>query len=241
MKSLWIHLVLLVYSIRNAASQLDDREDSPVLQTAGRNVTDDSYTISAAAGSDQGQYWCRVQRGDPARHSQLSDPVRLNITELFSRVTLTASPGATVEEGEALNLTCEAAVNKLPRPQLHYSILRDGEPVTNSTDSALYSTASTEKSHTGSYTCAVESQGVRKSSTDLLITVESSWQRDLSAAYRVSFTLLMFTWLTLLFLQYFRMQGSLCFAGAEARKTLDQDQNQDQEPARAIELTSRVL
>ncbi|MGH0115030.1 UNVERIFIED_CONTAM: hypothetical protein FKN15_072815 [Acipenser sinensis] len=92
---------------------------------------------------------------------------------LFSRVTLSASPGATVKEGEALNLTCEAAVNKTPRPELHYTIVRDGEPVTNSTDSALYSIASTEKSHTGNYTCDVESQRVRKSSQELHIEVET--------------------------------------------------------------------
>ncbi|XP_041090923.1 Fc receptor-like protein 2 [Polyodon spathula] len=215
-----------------------DREDTPVLQTPAHIITGDSFTISAAAGSDQGQYWCRGQRGDPAQHSQISDPVRLNITELLSWVTLTASPGATVKEGEALNLTCEAAVNKTPRPQLHYSILRDGEPVTNSTDSALYSTASTEKSHAGSYTCAVESQGVRKSSTEILITVEPSWQNAFTAAYRSSFTLLVLTVFTLLLLQYCRIQGSLCYAGAKTRKTKT-DQDQD-ESAMGPEHHSRV-
>ncbi|XP_058871354.1 low affinity immunoglobulin gamma Fc region receptor III-like [Acipenser ruthenus] len=151
-----------------------DSEDTPVLQTAGRSITGDSYTITAAALSDQGQYCCRGQRGDQPCSSQCSDPVTLTVSALFSRVTLTASPGATVKEGEALNLTCEAAVNKTPRPELHYTIVRDGEPVTNSTDSALYSIASTEKSHTGSYTCAVESQGVKKSSQELHIELQSS-------------------------------------------------------------------
>ncbi|MGH0186157.1 UNVERIFIED_CONTAM: hypothetical protein FKN15_020410 [Acipenser sinensis] len=149
-----------------------DSEDTPVLQTAGRSITGDSYTITAAAVSDQGQYCCQGQRKSRPRSSQLSNPVTVTVSALFSRVTLTASPGATVKEGEALNLTCEAAVNKTPRPELHYTIVRDGEPVTNSTDSALYSIASTEKSHTGSYTCAVESQGVKKSSQELHIEVQ---------------------------------------------------------------------
>ncbi|MGH0167399.1 UNVERIFIED_CONTAM: hypothetical protein FKN15_057585 [Acipenser sinensis] len=35
-----------------------DSEDTPVLQTAGRSITGDSYTITAAAVSDQGQYCC---------------------------------------------------------------------------------------------------------------------------------------------------------------------------------------
>ncbi|XP_041099758.1 Fc receptor-like protein 5 isoform X2 [Polyodon spathula] len=60
-----------------------DSEDTPVLQTAGRSITDDSYTITAAAVSDQGQYWCRGQRGDEPLSSQLSDKVILNITGEF--------------------------------------------------------------------------------------------------------------------------------------------------------------
>ncbi|XP_058867976.1 Fc receptor-like protein 5 [Acipenser ruthenus] len=307
-----------------------DSEDTPLLQTAGRSITGDSYTITAAAVSDQGQYCCRGQRGDPPRSSQLSDKVTLTVSELFStptltvlpgasvwegeavslqcgahinkqgtqlqyryskdngtvrgagsqdqhsipaaglrdtgryqceveaagtglkkrsasvsltmralfsRVTLTASPGATVKEGEALNLTCEAAVNKTPHPELHYTIVRDGEPVTNSTDSALYSIASTEKSHTGSYTCAVESQGVRKSSQELHIEVETSWHSAVAIGYRVSFTLIHFIVFTLLLLQYCRIQGSLCLAGGKSRKTSDQDQEQS---AEGIELSSRV-
>ncbi|XP_058874368.1 immunoglobulin superfamily member 1-like [Acipenser ruthenus] len=301
-----------------------DSEDTPVPQTAGRSITDDSYTITAAAVSDQGQYWCRGQRGDQPLYSQRSDPVKLNITdqwvilqtplqpviegdcltlrcrvrtnytftrivffkdneeiqsqnntelsvdrvsksdegsykcramwnsstysgdsaevrvsvrELFSRVALTASPGTTVKEGEALNLTCEAAVNKTPRPELHYTIVRDGEPVTNSTDSALYSIASTEKSHTGRYTCAVESQGVKKSSQELHIEVQTSWHSAVAIGYRVSFTLIHFIVFTLLLLQYCRIQGSLCIAGGTSRKTSDQDQEQS---AERIELCSRV-
>ncbi|KAK6477856.1 immunoglobulin superfamily member 1-like [Huso huso] len=148
---------------------------------------------------------------------------------LFSRVTLTASPGASVKEGEALNLTCEAAVNKTPHPELHYTIVRDGKPVTNSTDSALYSIASTEKSHTGSYTCAVESQGVKKSSQELHIELQTSWHSAVATGYRVSFTLIHFIVFTLLLLQYCRIQGSPCLAGGKSRKTSDQDQEQSAE------------
>ncbi|XP_041093948.1 high affinity immunoglobulin gamma Fc receptor I-like [Polyodon spathula] len=150
-----------------------DRQGAPVHQSNSSSGSGAGFTISAAALSHSGEYWCRAGRGSNTFYSQYSDPIWGNVTALFSRVTLTASPGATVKEGEALNLTCEAAVNKTPCPELHFSIVRDGEPVTNSTDSALYSTTSTEKSHAGSYTCAVESQGVRKSSQELHIEVQS--------------------------------------------------------------------
>ncbi|KAK1138249.1 Fc receptor-like protein 5 isoform X1, partial [Acipenser oxyrinchus oxyrinchus] len=143
-----------------------------------QSQADTKLSVDRVSKSDEGSYKCTAwwlyspYSGDSAEVRVPSHCV-LVVSELFSRVTLTASPGATVKEGEALNLTCEAAVNKTPRPQLHYTIVRDGEPVTNSTDSALYSIASTEKSHTGSYTCAVESQGVKKSSQELHIEVQS--------------------------------------------------------------------
>ncbi|MGH0167401.1 UNVERIFIED_CONTAM: hypothetical protein FKN15_057587 [Acipenser sinensis] len=133
----------------------------------------DQHSIPAAGLIDTGRYQCEVEAAGTGLKKR-SASVSLTVRALFSRVTLTTSPGATVKEGEALNLICEAAVNKTPRPELHYTIVRDGETVTNSTDSALYSIASTEKSHTGSYTCAVESQGVRKSSQELHIEVQSS-------------------------------------------------------------------
>ncbi|MGH0172466.1 UNVERIFIED_CONTAM: hypothetical protein FKN15_075790 [Acipenser sinensis] len=167
----------------------DSESSPPVYQTDSSSGTGAGYTISAAALSHSGEYWCGAERNSSSLNSQYSHPIWVNVTALFSRVTLSASPGVTVKEGEALNLTCEAAVNKTPRPELHYTIVRDREPVTNSTDSALYSIASTEKSHTGSYTCAVESQGMKKSSQELHIEVQrkpririrSSQQRGLSS------------------------------------------------------------
>ncbi|XP_058871804.1 Fc receptor-like protein 6 [Acipenser ruthenus] len=214
-----------------------DRQGAPVYQTDSSSGTGAGYTISAAALSHSGEYWCGAGRGRNTSYSQYSDPNWVNVTALFSRVTLTASPGASVKEGEALNLTCEAAVNKTPRPELHYTIVRDGEPVTNSTDSALYSIASTEKSHTGSYTCAVESQGVKKSSQELHIELQTSWHSAVAIGYRVSFTLIHFIVFNLMLLQYCRIQGSSCLAGGKSRKTSDQDQEQS---AEGIELSSRV-
>ncbi|XP_058874692.1 Fc receptor-like protein 5, partial [Acipenser ruthenus] len=84
-----------------------DSEDTPVLQTAGRSITGDSYTITAAAVSDQGQYCCRGQRGDQPLYSQRSDPVKLNITEL-PKAVLTSSPQwRNLYTGETVTLSCE--------------------------------------------------------------------------------------------------------------------------------------
>ncbi|XP_058867971.1 Fc receptor-like protein 6 [Acipenser ruthenus] len=191
--------------INKQGTQLQYRysKDNGTVRGAG---SQDQHSIPAAGLRDTGRYQCEVEAAGTGLKKR-SASVSLTVRALFSRVTLTASPGATVKEGEALNLTCEAAVNKTPRPELHYTIVRDGEPVTNSTDSALYSIASTEKSHTGSYTCAVESQGVKKSSQELHIEVETSWHSAVAIGYRVSFTLIHFIVFTLLLLQYCRIQG----------------------------------
>ncbi|MGH0171627.1 UNVERIFIED_CONTAM: hypothetical protein FKN15_061529 [Acipenser sinensis] len=156
--------------INKQGTQLQYRysKDNGTVRGAG---SQDQHSIPAAGLRDTGRYQCEVEAAGTGLKKR-SASVSLTVRALFSRVTLTASPGVTVKEGEVLNLTCEAAVNKIPRPELHYTIVRDGEPVTNSTDSALYSIASTEKSHTGSYTCAVESQGVKKSSQELHIEVQ---------------------------------------------------------------------
>ncbi|MGH0146922.1 UNVERIFIED_CONTAM: hypothetical protein FKN15_046494 [Acipenser sinensis] len=237
-----------------------DRQGAPVYQTDSSSGTGAGYTISAAALSHSGEYWCGAGWGRNMSYSQYSDPIWVNITALFSRVTLTASPGDTVKEGEALNLTCEAAVNKTPRPELHYTIVRDGEPVTNSTDSALYSIASTEKSHTGSYTCAVESQGVKKSSQELHIEVQksalsvkvygahqhtlilylpppASWQSAAAAAgFSVGFFVILLIVFTLLLL-YHKIRGVPCITGGKRRER--SDQNQDQ-AAGGVELSSQA-
>ncbi|XP_041099756.1 Fc receptor-like A, partial [Polyodon spathula] len=214
-----------------------DGRKVPVYQDYYSRIDGDRYTISSATRDHSGEYTCKGERSGNPSYSKPSNALTLTVSELFSRVTLSASPRATVKEGEALNLTCEATMNKPPRSQLHYTILRDGEPVINSTGPALYSIASTEESHAGRYTCAVESQGVRKSSQALQIEVQMSWQSAVAIGYRVSFTLYHFILFTLLLLHYCRIQGFLRIAGGRSRITWDQDQEQS---AEGIELSSRV-
>ncbi|XP_058867970.1 sialoadhesin-like [Acipenser ruthenus] len=191
--------------INKQGTQLQYRysKDNGTVRGAG---SQDQHSIPAAGLRDTGRYQCEVEAAGTGLKKR-SASVSLTVRALFSRVTLTASPGATMKEGEALNLTCEAAVNKTPRPELHYTIVRDGEPVTNSTDSALYSIASTEKSHTGSYTCAVESQGVEKSSQELHIELQTSWHSAAAAAgFSVGFFVILLIVFTLLLL-YHKIRG----------------------------------
>ncbi|KAK6468688.1 Fc receptor-like protein 2, partial [Huso huso] len=68
-----------------------DSEDTPVPQTAVRSITGDSYTITAAAVSDQGQYCCRGQRGDQPLYSQRSDKVILTVSGEFTQLNTGSS------------------------------------------------------------------------------------------------------------------------------------------------------
>ncbi|XP_041095324.1 Fc receptor-like protein 5 isoform X7 [Polyodon spathula] len=189
------------------------------------------YSIPAAGLRDTGRYQCEVEAAGTGVKKR-SDSVALTVKELFSRVTLSASPRATVKEGEALNLTCEATMNKPPRTQIHYTILRDGEPVINSTGPALYSIASTEMSHAGSYTCAVESQGVRKSSQELHIEVQKSWSW-ITVPLSVSLASIIFILVTILLCYQYKTKGFL-FTAAKLRRPADQTPAQ---PLRGMELS----
>ncbi|MGH0164472.1 UNVERIFIED_CONTAM: hypothetical protein FKN15_075650, partial [Acipenser sinensis] len=85
-----------------------DSEDTPVLQTAGRSITGDSYTITAAAVSDQGQYCCRGQRGDQPLYSQLSDKVTVTVSEGHPQAVLTLQPAwSQIFTGETVILIYE--------------------------------------------------------------------------------------------------------------------------------------
>nr|XP_015201471.1 PREDICTED: Fc receptor-like protein 3 isoform X2 [Lepisosteus oculatus] len=121
-----------------------------------------------------------VVKANPAHHSSrgrcgalLTQPVScVLLPDLFSQVTLRASPGARVQEGEPLNLTCEAELTGYYSSPLSYSFFRDGQPVVEGSSSALYSMAKVNRTLTGSYSCAVEAEHrIRKNSTITAVTL----------------------------------------------------------------------
>nr|XP_015201472.1 PREDICTED: Fc receptor-like protein 3 isoform X3 [Lepisosteus oculatus] len=144
-------------------------KDNETLKHTG-NIT----TIGPVKKRDKGLYRCRVTyTGGSGDKSQ---PVLISIRDLFSQVTLRASPGARVQEGEPLNLTCEAELTGYYSSPLSYSFFRDGQPVVEGSSSALYSMAKVNRTLTGSYSCAVEAEHrIRKNSTITAVTLAVSW------------------------------------------------------------------
>ncbi|KAI1886536.1 hypothetical protein AGOR_G00196780 [Albula goreensis] len=70
-----------------------DQLQTAVSQTAGHSVSGDRYSITAAAGSDQGQYWCEGRLEGRNRTSQRSDPITLTVKDQ-SIITLAIALGA---------------------------------------------------------------------------------------------------------------------------------------------------
>ncbi|MBN3319635.1 PGBM protein, partial [Atractosteus spatula] len=128
-----------------------------------------TVTISAVKKRNEGLYRCQ-------RSKASSQPVLISVRDLFSQVTLRASPGARVQEGEPVNLTCEAELTGYYSSSLSYSFFRDGQPVVEGSSSALYSMAKVNWTLTGSYSCVVEAEhGIRKNSTVTAVTLAVSW------------------------------------------------------------------
>ncbi|KAJ8353018.1 hypothetical protein AAFF_G00121160 [Aldrovandia affinis] len=75
-------------------------------QTVVHNVTGDRYSITAAAESDQGQYWCEGRLEGRNVTSQRSDSITLTVKAL-PRATLTVEPKwRPLDPGETVTLKC---------------------------------------------------------------------------------------------------------------------------------------
>ncbi|XP_058871819.1 Fc receptor-like protein 5 [Acipenser ruthenus] len=133
-----------------------DSEDTPVLQTAGRSITGDSYTITAAAVSDQGQYCCRGQRKNRPSSSQLSNPVTLTVSEL-PKAVLTSSPQwGELYTGETVTLSCGVEGGFTGCQYLWYKSSQGGTVQIRGTTGARYTLSPVTQSHSGEYQCEAQ-------------------------------------------------------------------------------------
>ncbi|MGH0137810.1 UNVERIFIED_CONTAM: hypothetical protein FKN15_011041 [Acipenser sinensis] len=80
----------------------------PVYQTDSSRGTGAGYTISAAALSHSGEYWCRAGRGSNSFNSQYSNAVKIQVSEVRPKAVLTLQPAWTqIFTGETVTLRCE--------------------------------------------------------------------------------------------------------------------------------------
>jgi hypothetical protein len=75
----------VTYDSRRNYQWYKDWNYNVVSQSVRHTITGDTFTISRAAESDQGQYWCEGNRASRPISSQPSDPVTLTVKgELLS-------------------------------------------------------------------------------------------------------------------------------------------------------------
>ncbi|KAI1893054.1 hypothetical protein AGOR_G00139930 [Albula goreensis] len=136
-----------------------DTQGAALLNTDSSRTDGSSYTISSAALTHSGEYWCRAARGTHTFYSEYSDSLILKISDL-PKAQLTVQSGWTeVSPTERVTLRCEIQGSST---EWMYRWYRDGQelPVDKSDSSSgngdTYTILSADQSHTGLYTCRGE-------------------------------------------------------------------------------------
>ncbi|XP_062849676.1 Fc receptor-like protein 5 [Trichomycterus rosablanca] len=147
------------------------REDLVLLSDSSRGAGG-SYTLSPAVLNHTGVYVCRAERGEPAYHTQYSQPQPLWITGESGSVSLIISPNRTQHfTAESLSLSCKGQRDSTGWRVRRYRESKEVSDCLSGVGSAPGSTCSISflyMSNTGVYWCQSESGG---SSNPVNITV----------------------------------------------------------------------
>ncbi|XP_072543944.1 basement membrane-specific heparan sulfate proteoglycan core protein-like [Salminus brasiliensis] len=132
------------------------------------------YTLSPAALHHTGVYMCRAERGEPAHHTQYSNPQPLWITATSPPASLIISPSRSQHfTNDSLSLSCEGQSNSTGwrvRRYTHSESVSDCVSGWGSVTGSTCNISSLSSSHTGVYWCESESGG---SSNPINITVHN--------------------------------------------------------------------
>ncbi|KAM9401126.1 basement membrane-specific heparan sulfate proteoglycan core protein-like isoform 2-T2 [Salvelinus alpinus] len=83
-----------------------DRNNNVVSQSVRHTITGDTLTISRAAESDQGLYWCQGKRESRPTSSSISEPVTITVNAL-PVASVSVSPQGLLYSGETVSLQCD--------------------------------------------------------------------------------------------------------------------------------------
>ncbi|XP_036397497.1 Fc receptor-like protein 5 [Megalops cyprinoides] len=128
-----------------------DQLQTAIFQTVGHSVTGDTYTITAAAVSDQGQYWCEGQLEGRNVTSQRSDPVTPTVRESPKPTLILHPDWPQIFTGETITLRCQGEKGR----RQGYSWYKGRRVVHRSPSSRedTYTITSATEDHSGSYYC----------------------------------------------------------------------------------------
>uniref|UniRef100_A0A8C4SVF2 Fc receptor-like protein 5 n=1 Tax=Erpetoichthys calabaricus TaxID=27687 RepID=A0A8C4SVF2_ERPCA len=161
---------------------------------------DSTLTISPVNLSHSGEYWCLAVKEELELTTTI---VRLEVSAL--KVTLSVSPSSPVKAGDSLNLTCTWTGGKSSALNFTFSVQRNNVIVKNNNKSAVFRIEQADKSHGGTYSCAVQLPGGGKSySNEIEIEVQ---EHPLTIVYLSVGLSLGFLILLLLLFVYRRTRG----------------------------------
>ncbi|XP_039597802.1 Fc receptor-like protein 5 isoform X2 [Polypterus senegalus] len=168
-------------------------------------------TIENIHTGHNGNYSCAVD----LQGQEIGRSNRINITVQAQGVTLTASLKRSVKVGDSVRFNCKSAWKKSSALNITFFFLKDDKIVWNSSHSR-FKIDQINKSHTGSYTCAVELQGQKEYSNKITIEVEDTYLPIVAVSAGIFLGLVI---LPLLFYAYHRIQGLPCSASKNSRAT----------------------
>ncbi|XP_029114399.1 high affinity immunoglobulin gamma Fc receptor I-like [Scleropages formosus] len=146
-----------------------DSPEIPVSRRAALSAAGDRYTIRSASVSDQGQYRCRAERGNPSFGSELSDVLKLDVSELLSPATLTVRPNRAQHfAGQSLSLSCVVDGSSTGLWTVRRHVTRSGvQSVCEGAGGCEISP--TTVSHSGLYWCESGSGAERSPAVNILV------------------------------------------------------------------------
>ncbi|XP_042609947.1 B-cell receptor CD22-like, partial [Cyprinus carpio] len=105
---------------------------------------DETKTIESVSVSDEGEYWCRAQRGN--YYSEFSNTVKITVK---GQSSLDVDPDRRVFRGETVTLTCHIQKTGV----WQYSWYKDRKQVYSAGRDQNYKISSVDPSHSGVYSC----------------------------------------------------------------------------------------
>ncbi|KAG9327947.1 hypothetical protein JZ751_017208, partial [Albula glossodonta] len=131
----------------------NDQLQTAVSQTAGHSVSGDRYSITAAAGSDQGQYWCEGRLEGRKVTSQRSDHINLTVKGRTQPVLTLDPDWPQIFTGERITLRCKSEEDMSEGLSWYKGGIQMSRTYSSWRDSNTISSATL--SHSGSYTCCL--------------------------------------------------------------------------------------
>ncbi|KAG2466335.1 FCRL6 protein, partial [Polypterus senegalus] len=134
--------------------------------------TESTLTFSPVTQSQRGYYRCRAGKGGV--YSTYSEYVWLEVSERFSKPTLSVLPSATVWEGDTVTLRC-LSKSEVTGIQMTYEFYEDETPLSEETQQNEFTVESAHQNQTGKYWCDVKEkwkETVKKQSDRVQLTVK---------------------------------------------------------------------